>query len=234
MPIPVPDAVPTPRRLLRDVVFDRLVTAIGDGTLEFGERLNDDQLVAWLGVSRTPVREAIAKLAELGLVEIEANRYTRVVTPTAELFEDCTTTLIGLWSLAAARGVEGMSDADVAEIGRLAELRLADGVVETPESIDAMFALLTVLMRSAQSPALLAAAEPVDRLTTVMFRRLAENSAYPWQLGTSTTTAIAEGVARRDAEGVTDLLRQQAAALAPFFEAVRETGFYPSAGGVRS
>ena len=234
MPIPVPDAVPTPRRLLRDVVFDRLVTAIGDGTLEFGERLNDDQLVAWLGVSRTPVREAIAKLAELGLVEIEANRYTRVVTPTAELFEDCSTTILGLWSLAATRGVATMSDADVAEITRLAELRLSDGVVETPESIDAMFALFDVLMRAAGSPTLLACAEPVSRLTTVMFRRLAENSAYPWEIGTSTTTAIADGVARRDVEGVTELLRHQAAALAPFFEAVRETGFYPSAAGARS
>jgi DNA-binding GntR family transcriptional regulator len=224
----VAPAVPAPRRLLRDVVFDRLLAAVGDGTLEFGERLNDEELVTWLGVSRTPVREAIAKLEELGLVEIEANRWTRVVTPTAELFEDCTTTLTGLWSLAASRGVAEMSDADVAEIGRLAELRLTDGVAETPESIDAMFTLADVLMRSARSPSLLAAAEPVSRLTTVMFRRLAENSAYPWQLGTSTTTTVAEGVARRDAEGVAALLRRQATALAPFFAAVRETGFYPT------
>ena len=127
-----------------------------------------------------------------------------------------------------------MSDADVAEITRLAELRLSDGVVETPESIDAMFALFDVLMRAAGSPTLLACAEPVSRLTTVMFRRLAENSAYPWQLGASTTTSVAEGVARRDAEGVArrdaegvaDLLQRQSTALAPFFAAVRETGFY--------
>ena len=59
-----------------------------------------------------------------------------------------------------------------------------------------------------------------------MFRRLAENSAYPWQLGASTTTSVAEGVARRDAEGVAGLLQRQSTALAPFFAAVRETGFY--------
>ena len=228
MPIPVPDAVPTPRRLLRDVVFDRLVSAIADGTLEFGERLNDDQLVTWLGVSRTPVREAIAKLAELGLVEIEANRYTRVVTPTSELFEDCTTTLIGLWSLAAARGVATMSDADVADVQRLAALRLADGVAETPESIDAMFEMMGIVLRSAGSPSLLAAEETVGRLTTVMFRRLAENAAYPWELAGSTTTGLAEAVARRDAPEVTAMLQRQADALAPFFRAVRETGSYPS------
>ncbi|WP_309146596.1 GntR family transcriptional regulator [Curtobacterium sp. MCBD17_021] len=49
-----------------------------DGTLVPGERLNDDQLTAWLGVSRTPVREAIARLVAEGFVEMAANRYTKV------------------------------------------------------------------------------------------------------------------------------------------------------------
>jgi DNA-binding GntR family transcriptional regulator len=46
--------------------------AIVDGALEPGERLNDDQLVKWLRVSSTPVREAIAQRHSSGLVEIEA------------------------------------------------------------------------------------------------------------------------------------------------------------------
>jgi biotin operon repressor len=78
MPIPQTEETTGPGRLLRDVVFDKMLDAIVDGTLEPGERLNDDQLVKWLGVSRTPVREAIAQLHSYGLVEIEANRYTRV------------------------------------------------------------------------------------------------------------------------------------------------------------
>ena len=81
MPIPSGPDNPAPRRLLRDVVFDKMLDAIQDGTLQPGERLNDDELVTWLGVSRTPIREAIAKLVDYGLVEMEANRYTRVVQP---------------------------------------------------------------------------------------------------------------------------------------------------------
>lgn len=41
-----------------------------DGTLEPGERLNDEDLIAWLGVSRTPIREALSQLARAGLVEM--------------------------------------------------------------------------------------------------------------------------------------------------------------------
>lgn len=55
-----------------------MLDAIENGTLEPGERLNDDELTTWLGVSRTPVREAIARLESEGLVDMAANRYTRV------------------------------------------------------------------------------------------------------------------------------------------------------------
>lgn len=76
MPVPKPVGAASARTLLRDIVYAKMLDAIQDGTLEPGERLNDDQLTAWLGVSRTPVREAIARLESEGLVEMAANRYT--------------------------------------------------------------------------------------------------------------------------------------------------------------
>ena len=78
MPLPVKDTAPVERKLLRDVVYNRLYDGILDGTLEPGETLLDDKLTAWLGVSRTPIREALMKLADIGLVEMAPNRYTRV------------------------------------------------------------------------------------------------------------------------------------------------------------
>ena len=48
--------------MLRDSVFVRIRDAIIDGTLEPGERLVDGELSGWLGVSRTPIREALARL----------------------------------------------------------------------------------------------------------------------------------------------------------------------------
>ena len=53
---------------LRDVVFNTLREAILKGELKPGERLMELQLAAKLGVSRTPIREAIRKLELEGLV----------------------------------------------------------------------------------------------------------------------------------------------------------------------
>ena len=53
---------------LRDVVFNTLCQAILRGELKPGERLMEIQLATKLGVSRTPVREAIRKLELEGLV----------------------------------------------------------------------------------------------------------------------------------------------------------------------
>ncbi len=77
MPVPVNDA-PLERDLLRDQAYATIRDAIVDGTLAPGERLRDQELCAWLGLSRTPVREALSRLEQDGLVETEPQRYTRV------------------------------------------------------------------------------------------------------------------------------------------------------------
>ena len=107
MPIPASDPNTAPRRLLRDVVFERMRAAIVDGTLEPVERLNDDQLVKWLGVSRTPVREAIAQLQTYGLVEIEANRFTKVAARDV-VYAEAAQFLAGLHTLAREWGTNNL------------------------------------------------------------------------------------------------------------------------------
>lgn len=79
--MPVPWKAASPRRqLLRDDAFTAIRTAIVDGTLEPGERLVDAELSAWLGVSRTPIREALARLDAAGLVQTRPGRFT-IVSP---------------------------------------------------------------------------------------------------------------------------------------------------------
>ncbi len=81
MPVPKPDPQSAERRSLRQIAVEKIKHAIIDGTLLPGEDLNDVELQTWLGMSRTPVREALTELTRLGLVETEAQRYTRVANP---------------------------------------------------------------------------------------------------------------------------------------------------------
>ena len=83
MPVPVTEAV-SPRRLIRDEVFLRLLDAIVQGDLTPGEQLYDAEIEKWVGVSRTPVREALNQLAAMGLVEIMPQKRTRVTPISAE------------------------------------------------------------------------------------------------------------------------------------------------------
>lgn len=77
MPLPVESAA-IERTLMRETAYERLRDLIVTGTLEPGEALRDKAIAAWLGVSRMPVREALARLAADGLVVVAANRFTRV------------------------------------------------------------------------------------------------------------------------------------------------------------
>ncbi|OLF12803.1 GntR family transcriptional regulator [Actinophytocola xinjiangensis] len=76
--MPLPAGGRAQRTLLRDQAFRALRHAIVDGTLRPGERLVDVELCAWLGVSRTPVREAIARLEQIGLVTVRPGSSTTV------------------------------------------------------------------------------------------------------------------------------------------------------------
>lgn len=77
--MPIPPTVPKRvRSLAREDVYTQLSTWIIDGTLRPEEPLRDQDLAEHLGVSRTPVREALRRLEDEGLVETASNRWTRV------------------------------------------------------------------------------------------------------------------------------------------------------------
>lgn len=81
MPAPTSRRPLVKRRLLKDEAHDAIQEAILDGTFAPGERLDDQALTQWLGVSRSPIREALNMLAAEGLVEIHAQSHTSVVDP---------------------------------------------------------------------------------------------------------------------------------------------------------
>jgi DNA-binding GntR family transcriptional regulator len=77
---PVRAAAEQAARCLREEILS--------GAIASGTRLGEAELAGRLSVSRTPIREALSRLAAEGLVELQPNRGARVVTwTTAELSE---------------------------------------------------------------------------------------------------------------------------------------------------
>lgn len=85
--MPVINPIPLEKSLMRDDVYQNLRDWIVQGILEPEEKLRDIDLATQLGVSRTPVREALRRLEDEGLVETKQNAWTRVSPVTRELAE---------------------------------------------------------------------------------------------------------------------------------------------------
>lgn len=204
MPIPTPETTPAPRRLLRDVVFDKLLAAIGDGTLELGERLNDDELVSWLGVSRTPVREAIAKLSDFGLVDIEANRYTRVVQPTMDEVDDTLNAALGVWSLAARRAATLMDDAQRKEFRALAKSVTSALKAKKSDHAFEFKRLVDGLVQYAASPSLTRMEETVGARTALILRL--SGPAFSVENAVAFTDSLVAAIDQQDGEAAASVL----------------------------
>lgn len=105
---------------LRDVVFNTLRQAILRGELKPGERLMEIQLAQRLGVSRTPVREAIRKLELEGLVLMIPRRGAEVAQITRQDLEDVLEVRAALEELAVKDACEHITDEQLQELKKAA------------------------------------------------------------------------------------------------------------------
>ena len=126
MPIPSGSAA-VDLSLLRDDVFRRLRDAIVDGTFMPGEQLKDGALADWLGVSRTPVREALLRLAASGLVVALPGRSTTVSAIDARAVRDARDVIAAMHEL-AVREMTGRLREDDVDRMRDANRRFAEAV----------------------------------------------------------------------------------------------------------
>ncbi|MBN9213992.1 MAG: GntR family transcriptional regulator [Microbacterium sp.] len=114
--VPVPTETLPPRSLLRDDVYARLRDAIVDGTLAPDEQLRDMELATWLGVSRTPVREALLELARAGLVRATPGKSTVVAPVDPAAVRDAQSVVAAMHALAVREAVARLTPEDLAEM----------------------------------------------------------------------------------------------------------------------
>lgn len=127
---------------LRDMVFDVLMSAIMQGQLSPGERLLEVQLADEMGVSRTPVREAIRRLELEGFVVMVPRKGAYVaglsISDVEEVYEIRTV----LETLAVRLAAQRMQPADYDQLDELSEKMRAtwqEGNVDNWVSLDASF-----------------------------------------------------------------------------------------------
>ncbi len=112
------------RQRLHDAVVEHLQNLIIEGILAPGTKLNEREVCERLGISRTPLREAMKVLASEGLIEISPNRGAFVSkmsdTEVWETFE----MMSGLEALSGELAAERISPAEIAEIKALHDAML--------------------------------------------------------------------------------------------------------------
>jgi DNA-binding GntR family transcriptional regulator len=103
---------------------DRAYGALRDGILDgrygFGDKLGEIEIAEELGLSRTPVREALRRLGSEGLIEVLPNRGARVRTWTAQDLEETYELRAVLEGLAVRRAATRIDPVALDEMDRLA------------------------------------------------------------------------------------------------------------------
>ncbi|ODM27192.1 GntR family transcriptional regulator [Acetivibrio mesophilus] len=110
---------------LREVIFNTLREAIIAGELKPGERLMEVKLAEKMGVSRTPVREAIRKLELEGLVEMLPRKGAHVAELSAKDIMDVLEVRASLDGLATALAAERITDGEIKELEHIQSQFLA-------------------------------------------------------------------------------------------------------------
>ncbi|MFY1636522.1 GntR family transcriptional regulator [Solwaraspora sp. WMMB335] len=102
-------------------VRDWMRSAIVDGTLKPGSRIVQTEIAQMLGVSPTPVREAMRDLAAEGLIKVHARKVATVTAIDADELRDIRLLRETLEALAARLCAERITDEELAEAERMQE-----------------------------------------------------------------------------------------------------------------
>jgi len=113
-----PPIVPLSRPTLHGQLVDRVRTLIVEGQLAPGTRIHEGELGKALGVSRTPLREALKVLASEGLVELVQGRGAVVRKLTGKDVAEMLDVLRALETLAARLACRNATDAQIAALRR--------------------------------------------------------------------------------------------------------------------
>ncbi|MCT1437368.1 GntR family transcriptional regulator [Brachybacterium paraconglomeratum] len=124
---------------MRSMARDSILRRMADGSLTAGDWVREETLAAELGISRTPVREAVRELASEGVLETLRNRGTRVPTSSSSELNDSGDLRVLLECLALRRLLERDEGTGVMDLRAAAEA-FEEAAGTTPLEVSALVA----------------------------------------------------------------------------------------------
>jgi DNA-binding GntR family transcriptional regulator len=156
------------RSLYRDQALSAIRDAILTGDLAPGTPVKDVELAQRLGLSRTPVREALARLADEGLIESKPHSYTRVTPLDTAVVRDAHAVVQAMHGLAARLAAPRLAPADLTAM-REANARFAAALAtgDVPGALVADDEFHDVVVRRSDNFAVIAT---IERYTPLIRR----------------------------------------------------------------
>ncbi len=197
---------------LRGAVAEHLRTAIVSGELAPGSLLKEVELAARIGVSPTPIREALVELAGEGLVEIEPNRLKRVAPIDPEATLDLFRVQSALWRLGYVWSLPHIGAVELAALETaLDDYAIALEAGDTLAAIRAGHAFHTIFVEASGNSELLRVT--LDRRSLIARFILLRGASSISASGLKQHRFILNAVRRGDLDGVLVRLDQLAAKL---------------------
>ena len=165
-------------------IFNRIRDDILSGNYTPGEELKEATLGKQLGVSRTPVREALRQLDLEGLVEIAPNRGAKVIGISRKDVEDIYHMRARLEGLAARKAAEQIKEEELAELEEV--ILLSEFHVKKPESKQ------MVRLDGRFHEIIPGIGKPDARTRADRFSSLCENGALPFRKNRTPCAGIRE------------------------------------------
>lgn len=201
--------LPLARTSTVDLIAISLRNAIFSGALEVGTPIREVEMAAQLGVSRSPLREAMQRLVQERLLTAVPGRGLRVSRITAGEVPDLYRARAAVEGEAIRLLVEAMDDAALAALREAHEGLLAATASQDARAIsDADITFHQLLVNLAQSPRLSDYMSSLALETRIAVASLPEGFAVPAEVSPTYDHLLA-ALARGDSDGAIDALRTQ-------------------------
>lgn len=189
---------------LQERTYQALRSALLDGEYLAGERIYEAEVAKALGVSRNPVREAVRRLKQDGLVDVRPHYGIYVATVPTEGIEDIYRIRAALEATAAAMAAERATDEEIRELGSIVEeqqkaARTAASLPRGPVSAVQADRFHHAIHVAARSPRLLVFLEQIYARVT-HFRNLTLKMPGRASISAAGHASVYEAVRSRDPE----------------------------------